>query len=59
MMPLDDHIREMLILGKSSDEIKEYARDKLGMLTLWDDGLQKFLKGDTTLDEVLRITSND
>ncbi|MFA5260359.1 MAG: ATPase, T2SS/T4P/T4SS family [Candidatus Omnitrophota bacterium] len=59
MMPLNDHIREMLILGKSSDEIKEYARDKLGMLTLWDDGLQKFLKGDTTLDEVLRITSND
>jgi len=52
MMPLDDHIREMLILGKSSDEIKEYARDALGMMTLWEDGLQKFLQGETTLDEV-------
>jgi len=59
MMPLDDHVREMLILGKSSDEIKEYARKKLGMLTLWEDGLQKLCDGETTLDEVLRITSND
>ena len=59
MMPLNDHIREMLILGKASDEIKEYARAELGMLTLWEDGLQKFSQGDTTLDEVLRISSND
>ncbi len=59
MMPLDDHIRELLIMGKSSDEIKNYAREKMGMLTLWEDGVQKFLQGETTLDEVLRISSSD
>ena len=49
----------MLIKGKSSDEIKTYAREKKGMLLLWDDAMQKFLSGQTTLEEVLRVTAND
>ena len=56
---VDDAVREMLILGKSSDEIKKYAREKKGMLLLWDDIIDKFVKGETTIQEVLRITSED
>lgn len=59
ILPVDEQIREMLILGKSSDEIKEYARREKGMRTLWEDVMQKFIKGETTLEEVLRIASND
>jgi type IV pilus assembly protein PilB len=59
ILEIDDTVREMLIKGKSSDEIKLYAREKRGMLVLWDDAMQKFLNGQTTLEEVLRITSNE
>lgn len=59
ILEIDDVVREMLIKGKSSDEIKLYARNKKGMKVLWDDAVQKFLSGQTTLEEVLRVTSND
>lgn len=56
---VDDTVREMLILGKSSDEIKNYSREKRGMTLLWDDAMNKFVKGETTIEEVLRITAED
>jgi len=59
VLEIDDTIRNMLIRGKSSDEIKEYAIKEKGMKTLWDAALEKFFDGTTTLEEVLRITSND
>ena len=49
----------MLIEGKSSDEIKEYARNEKGMTTLWDDAIHKCAAGLTSLEEVLRITSSE
>jgi general secretion pathway protein E len=39
----------------TSREIKEKAIS-LGMRTLREDGIQKVLKGITTLDEVIRVT---
>lgn len=59
VLDVDDRVREMLILGNSSDEIKEYARKEKGMLTLWDDAMDKCTRGLTTLEEVLRITSSE
>ena len=59
ILEIDDVVRDMLIKGKASDEIKQYAREKKGMLLLWDDAMQKFLSGQTTLEEVLRVTSNE
>jgi len=59
VMEVDERVREMLVLGKSSDEIKAYARKEKGMVVLWEDAMHKFLSGETTLDEVLRITAKD
>ena len=56
---VDDAIREMLIKGNSSDEIKEYARKHNGMVTLREDIFQKTMDGQTTLEELFRITTID
>jgi type II secretory ATPase GspE/PulE/Tfp pilus assembly ATPase PilB-like protein len=59
ILDVDDMVRDMLLRGESSDAIKEYARKEQGMLTLWDDIGQKFILGETTLEEVYRVTSED
>ena len=46
----------MIMQKKISDEIKQYAVSK-GMRTLRDNALEKLAMGITTLEEVLRITS--
>lgn len=53
---VDDTIRDMIIKRVSSDEIKDYAV-KHGMRTLRDNALQKFYRGETTMEEVLSITT--
>ena len=55
---IDDNIREMVIKKKSSDDIKAYAVSK-GMKTLRDNAFEKCLKGLTTIEEVLRITTDE
>ncbi len=59
VLQVDDTIREMLIRGKSSDEIKSYAQQKQKMATLWEDAMQKAIRGETTLSEVLRVTASE
>ncbi len=54
---VDDTVRDMLILGKSSDEIKDYACKNNGMKLLWDEIMDKFINGETTVQEVLRLTT--
>ncbi|MDD5432217.1 MAG: GspE/PulE family protein [Candidatus Omnitrophica bacterium] len=56
---IDDSIREMIIKKKSIDEIKSYAVEKCGMMTLRDDSFLKVKEGITTLDEALRITTEE
>ncbi len=56
---IDDEIREMLIKGRSSDEIKEFARKNKGMLTLWEDAMQRLEQGETTIPEALRVASGE
>ena len=56
---IDDKIRDMVIQKRSSDEIKEYAVKEQGMMTLRDNAMENFLNGITTLEEVLRVTSED
>ncbi|MBN1872224.1 MAG: Flp pilus assembly complex ATPase component TadA [Candidatus Omnitrophica bacterium] len=53
---IDDAIRDMIIKRISSDKIKEYAVNN-GMKTLRDNVLTKFYRGETTLEEALRITT--
>ncbi len=56
---IDDVIRDMITKRVSIDEIKKYALDKLGMLTLRDDAFIKVKEGTISLDEALRITTEE
>lgn len=56
---IDDNIREMIIKKKSRDEIVKYAVKEKGMVTLRDDAFLKVKQGVTTLDEALRITTEE
>jgi type IV pilus assembly protein PilB len=55
---LDDQIRDMIVKKASSDEIRDYGL-KHGLKTLRDNALENFANGVTTLEEVLRVTSED
>lgn len=55
LLVVDDKIRELLIQENSIDEIKQAAIEN-GMKMLIDDGLEKAVRGKTTVEEVLRIT---
>ena len=54
---IDDIIREMVVKAATSDQIEEYAVSKLGMKTLRQEALEKAQAGVTTIEEVLRITT--
>lgn len=59
LLEVDEEIRTLLLKGESSDVIKDYARRQNGMKTLFEDAMAKCLNGETTLDEVLRVTASD
>ncbi len=56
---IDDAMREMIIRKASLDEIKQYAAEKCQMKTLRDDAFLKVKDEMTTLDEALRITTEE
>jgi len=58
VIEVDETIKEMLIRSQSSADIKNYAIKK-GMTTLWDDAVNKFIEGTTTIEEVFRVTSSE
>ncbi len=56
VMAISSSIREMIIERRQSADIKLKACEE-GMLTLREDGLEKFKRGATSLEEILRETS--
>ncbi|MGH8174250.1 MAG: GspE/PulE family protein, partial [Rhodanobacteraceae bacterium] len=52
---MSDPIRRMIMQHAGMGDIEEAAR-KEGMRTMYEDGLVKALQGQTTLEEVLRVT---
>jgi type IV pilus assembly protein PilB len=56
---IDDIIREMIIKKSSLDEIRKYATEKCGMKILRDDSFLKVKAGLSSLDEALRITTEE
>jgi len=56
---IDDKVRDMIMAKASSDEIKDYAIKHQSMKTLRDNAFENFKIGVTTLEEVLRVTSED
>ncbi len=57
VMPISSEIREMILNRCSSTEIGEQAV-KEGMLTLRADGVEKLKMGWTSVEEVLRETTD-
>jgi type IV pilus assembly protein PilB len=56
---IDDTIREMIIKKQSLDAIKDYAVKKIGMQMLRDDAFVKVKDGMTSMEEALRITTEE
>jgi general secretion pathway protein E len=54
LLTVSDAIRKLVMTGADATTIKEQAI-KEGMITLLNDGVQKAVKGLTTLEEVLRV----
>lgn len=55
MLEMTEGLREAVMAGKSSTQLKEVAKE-LGLITLEEDGVAKMLKGLTSLEEVARET---
>jgi type IV pilus assembly protein PilB len=55
---VDDEIQRMIFGKMSAADLRVRAREQ-GMRTLREDGLRKAVIGQTTLDEVLRVTMGD
>ncbi len=58
LLTMSSQIRDMTFKGEPTQNIRKVAR-KQGMRTLFEDGMIKALKGQTTIEEVLRITHVD
>ena len=58
VMPVDDEMREQILLRAQSREIKKKATEK-GMITLRRSGLIKIKNGITSIEEVLRESVKD
>jgi len=58
VMPLFEEIKELVLVGASSTEIKREAM-RLGMLTLRQSGINKLKAGITTVEEVVRCSVKD
>jgi general secretion pathway protein E len=55
LLPMSDPIRRLIMQQATSGDIQDQAIAE-GMRTMYQDGLNKCLRGVTTLDEVLRVT---
>ncbi len=58
-MLINEELRQLILKGATSDEIKEFAVKHCGMKTLRENTFELFLRGITTFEEVLRVTAKD
>ncbi len=55
MLAITDALRSLVMRHATAGELRAQALSE-GMLTMYDDGLRKAIKGVTTFEEVLRVT---
>jgi type IV pilus assembly protein PilB len=55
ILEVTPQIAEMIIKRSSSQELQD-ASEKNGMVLLWQDGFIKAVQGQTTIEEILRVT---
>ena len=58
LLIIDDELRKLIIAKAPADQIKAKAVE-LGMKTLYEDGIAKALEGITSVEEVLRVASEE
>jgi len=54
---MDDGLRRAVMRHAGMGELERLARDA-GMRTMYEDGIRKALRGETTIEEVLRVTED-
>ncbi len=55
LLPINEQIKELIGKKASTQQIRQMARETMGMANLREDGLLKALQGLTTLEEVNRV----
>lgn len=55
---IDDRVREMIVQRLSATKLQQYARQH-GMHLMREDGWEKVLRGQTTIEEVVSVTKID
>jgi type IV pilus assembly protein PilB len=55
LFQLDSTLREMCFRGAGTLKLREQAKISGGLVSLMEDGVRKFLAGETTIDEVLTV----
>ncbi|MFA5962300.1 MAG: GspE/PulE family protein [Parcubacteria group bacterium] len=55
-VPVTEAIKNIIIEKRGSEELIKKERDRMGVLTIEQDGVLKILKGLTTIEEVERVT---
>ncbi len=55
LFAMDSTLREMCFKGASTVKLREQAKISGGLVTLMEDGIRKFLAGDTSIEEVLTV----
>ena len=53
LLPVEEPIQRAILDGKSSAEIQRVARERCGMETLMDHGIDKIMRGETTYEQVV------
>ncbi|MEK7453001.1 MAG: ATPase, T2SS/T4P/T4SS family [Patescibacteria group bacterium] len=54
-LEITEAIREMIIKGSASDEVERLSKEN-GMITMLEDGFMKAVLGETSIEEILRVT---
>ena len=55
MLTVDDAIRRLVLRHAEANELQRVAIES-GMRSMYDDGMMKALAGETTIEEVLKVT---
>jgi len=55
-VPVNDTIRNIITESKGNDELIDKERQKMGLITIKQDGILKIIRGFTTIEEIERVT---
>ena len=56
VLEITESIKQLIISNATSDAIEKRAKEE-GMITMLEDGIVKAVQGITTIEEILRVTT--